>query len=499
MPELPAVFLHAELLPNVRQLTLHVSLPNSPSDIDIRESSITLSESRRAITVFTTYGNNDAKHELVETLKLPVRVTDASRRNLSFAGHRVDTSTTTSGDAQNNQTAEYSFRLQVDAHDIDLVTTKQGLQEDEYVPWTANDMSTCVSLHCRFCKELIIDALKESDVATWQWKDLPSANWAEMMDFWHCHKPDVHVDAKEQQKAIEDQTASVKGYGASNRVVANPRTVLVDVASFLVAKSDCHNIKTSIVMEYHTIGYKRRRLRRSSHDEVTDTNAQYERPYYLFPKHISLYKEEVLQSCSQILQKRPTGNSPTKSTLLHEEQKAKNIACSECGAILGMEDPVAEGLRLYKNNFSARQLATGSAEEPVYETYGVDVITSAQLLDLVDHEGVRRFVIHAGQSDGILLWAFNPDLRYSSSSADHSIVSKRAMKVLYQNVSDVEGILEPDNGAPAPLSLEELFLPENIYDELAQALQYSNRLLPVSARTFREWNVALLGRLERDA
>jgi ubiquitin-protein ligase E3 D len=72
------------------------------------------------------------------------------------------------------------------------------------------------------------------------------------------------------------------------------------------------------------------------------------------------------------------------------------------------------------------------------------------------------------------------------------------MKVLYQNVSDVEGILEPDNGAPAPLSLEELFLPENIYDELARSLAYSNNLLPVSARIFREWNVALLERLEKD-
>jgi ubiquitin-protein ligase E3 D len=237
MPE-PAIFLHAELLPNIRQLTLHVSLPNPPSDVDIRESSITLSESRRAVTVFTTHGKDDAKHELVETLKLPVRVTDASRRNLGFAGHRVDINT--SENAQDNQTAEYSFRLQVDSHDAGSGLTKQGLREDEYVPWTANDMSTCVALHCKFCKKLIIDA--SADV--WQWKDLPSANWAEMMDFWHCHKPDVPVHEKEQQKAVEEQNASTKGYGASNRVVASPRTVLVDVASFLVAGSDCHNIKT---------------------------------------------------------------------------------------------------------------------------------------------------------------------------------------------------------------------------------------------------------------
>ena len=71
------------------------------------------------------------------------------------------------------------------------------------------------------------------------------------------------------------------------------------------------------------------------------------------------------------------------------------------------------------------------------------------------------------------------------------------MKVLYQNVTDVEGILEPENGVPIPLSLEELFLPENIYDELLLSLQRSNQLIPISARVFREWNVALLERLEK--
>lgn len=231
MATAPTIFLHAELLPNIRQLTLHVSLPNSASEIDIQESTITLSESCRAVTVFTLHGDV----ELVETLKLPVKVTDASRRNLSFAGHRVDKG----GIESEAQTAEYSFRLQVDPNDAGLTMPNQGPQEDDYVPWTANDMSSCVALHCRFCRQMIVDTASNS----WQWKDLPSGNWAEMMDFWHCHKPDVHPDDKESQKDIEAQNASVKGYGASNRVVATPRTGLVDVASFLVAESDCQNIK----------------------------------------------------------------------------------------------------------------------------------------------------------------------------------------------------------------------------------------------------------------
>jgi hypothetical protein len=230
------IFLHAELLPNIRQLTLHVSLPNTASEIDIRESTITLSESCRAVTVFTLHQDV----ELVETLKLPVKVTDASRRNLSFAGHRVDVGST----EPNAQTAEYSFRLQVDHNETGLTVPNQGAQEDDYVPWTANDMSTCAALHCRFCRQMIVDtASRPDDASSWQWKDLPSGNWAEMMDFWHCHKPDVHPNEKEDQKNIEAQNASVKGYGASNRVVATPRTGLVDVASFLVAENDCQNIQ----------------------------------------------------------------------------------------------------------------------------------------------------------------------------------------------------------------------------------------------------------------
>lgn len=235
MAVIPTISLHAELLPNIRQLTLHVSLPNSISEIDIRESTITLSESCRAVTVFTLHQDV----ELVETLKLPVKVTDVSRRNLSFAGHRVDIG----GVESKAQTAEYSFRLQVDPNDTGPKISNQVLQEDDYVPWTANDMSSCVTLHCRFCERMIVDTASKADTSSWQWKDLPSGNWAEMMDFWHCHKPDVHPDDKEGQKDIETQNASVKGYGASNRVVATPRTGLVDVASFLVAESDCHNTK----------------------------------------------------------------------------------------------------------------------------------------------------------------------------------------------------------------------------------------------------------------
>lgn len=238
MTDTSSIFLHAELLPNIRQLTVHASLPIPSSSIDLRASSITLSESRRAITVYTVRGTGAEKEDLLETLKLPARVTEASRRNLTFAGHQVESH----GDHESTNSTEYSFRLQVDGHDTSLITVNNGLHEDDFVPWTAKDMSPHSVLHCRSCSQEILGRLQH-ETTSWSWKDLPSGNWAEMMDFWHCHKPDVHVDEKDQQKVTDDQNASVKGYGASNRVVALPGTVLVDVASFLVAESDCYNIK----------------------------------------------------------------------------------------------------------------------------------------------------------------------------------------------------------------------------------------------------------------
>lgn len=73
------------------------------------------------------------------------------------------------------------------------------------------------------------------------------------------------------------------------------------------------------------------------------------------------------------------------------------------------------------------------------------------------------------------------------------------MKILYQHVTDIEEILNLESEKPTPLSVEELFLPLNIYDELVQSLKNSNGLMPSSARVFREWNVALLDRLEKRA
>ncbi|RPA81108.1 hypothetical protein BJ508DRAFT_376641 [Ascobolus immersus RN42] len=63
-------------------------------------------------------------------------------------------------------------------------------------PWSASELSACkqLSIHCANCNSVLVEKEK---VTTW--KDLPSKNWAEMMDFWHCHKPDDHNHDHEKE------------------------------------------------------------------------------------------------------------------------------------------------------------------------------------------------------------------------------------------------------------------------------------------------------------
>lgn len=240
-----SLYLHAELLPNIRQITLYVSLPGSPGFDGIRPE-IQLSESRRAVTVSLP----EPLDHVAETIKLPARVSDATRGSLkvnataakaSRAGHPT------------NSSHDYSFRMQIDPSD-EALRPKDEIT-DNCVPWTAADMSPSTRIRCRGCGTVFLQesgSRHESGqgyhrTQGWIWKDLPSGNWAEMMDFWHCHKPDPHEhDPKSEVAAalkIEEQTAQTKGYGASSRVEAIPGTVLIDVGTFLLPETDCVGLK----------------------------------------------------------------------------------------------------------------------------------------------------------------------------------------------------------------------------------------------------------------
>lgn len=237
----PILSLHAELLPNIRHITLYISLPANLHPQGIIPS-ISLSQSRRSITVSLPAPFDHVS----DTIKLPARVSEASRRVLELTQQRDGGLGEGKCDSEGNQ-REYSFRMQIDSESESLLSRDEPM--DGFVPWTTSDMVPATRLRCRQCEAVILDSPACDNAGTgsgsssgWAWKDLPSGNWAEMMDFWHCHKPDPEPEEGED-KRDEDPNATVKGYGAANQLVAKPGTVLVDVATFLVTEAECKGLK----------------------------------------------------------------------------------------------------------------------------------------------------------------------------------------------------------------------------------------------------------------
>lgn len=99
-------------------------------------------------------------------------------------------------------------------------------QEDPVTLWSAIHLNSETRVHCKHCSTPV--SSDKIDV----WKDLPSEAWAEMMDLWHCHKP-------EEPKGNPDDAPAQKGYAAGSKLIAQVGVGLVDVMSFLLSEHDC--------------------------------------------------------------------------------------------------------------------------------------------------------------------------------------------------------------------------------------------------------------------
>lgn len=236
--------LYAELLPNILQIRLFLIVPVStiptPSNAESTsltpdgpssELSLDLSNSRSSITV--------SYHNQKLSLQLPVPVSEKSRESLKAR----DSSPITSNSSSTPREKEYSFRLPIDRTSASIARAAFEEHQGPQIPWTAKDMSPQSRIRCRKCGSLFLTPTGNNGFV---WKDLPSADWAEMMDLWHCHKPDTHEDDKPANEghngtsnSADDTNETVKGYGAANRVVCASGTIFVNVSSFIIAEDDC--------------------------------------------------------------------------------------------------------------------------------------------------------------------------------------------------------------------------------------------------------------------
>jgi hypothetical protein len=97
------------------------------------------------------------------------------------------------------------------------------------------------------------------------------------------------------------------------------------------------------------------------------------------------------------------GNTEEARATTAEESLERILECAKCNTIIGMEDPSARGWRLLKANVSLNNVPSSDSDKEKWESYPTQMIVAAQLLELIERESARRFVVHCGQKSGLLV------------------------------------------------------------------------------------------------
>ncbi|KAL2127350.1 hypothetical protein VTI74DRAFT_10879 [Chaetomium olivicolor] len=406
--------LYAELLANIRQISLAASLPShSPAD---SSTQVTLASDCKTV-VLSHRGNT-------QRLTLPAKA--------SLGGTLLPIQQKQKG------SSTLSWRLPLDASSL-----PQSHQSDT-IPWSAIDLtssSAATGVTCRQCNAGIVppEVVRE-------WKDLPSENWAEMMEFWHCHKPDHHHhnhhDHGENGKADENSLAA-RGYGASSAISAQEGVGFVDLTTLLFAEADCRNVTFSL----------------------------------------STYEQ----------------GSPNRHTLPSTPTQPHNlnVFCTPCHAHLGFFNFRTSAVTLLKWQISCP--STSGVVPSIPECL------AATLISTMARSGSSKSLIMPiaetilGSSDeqsAIHIWVLNSSIVYASSSSSGDARPTPAVKLLYRRITNEEAdkMLEA-----VSCDSQEINLPAQALDEVLLRLDESNVLLPPTERMFKGWKVGLLTRWEGKA
>lgn len=205
----PPVLLYAEYLANIGRISVMAELRTKSS------SSTTAYISADGLSMNVCHEN------VATTITLPARTQPAARLPLSQGK------------------IELSWRLPL----ADEVPRQSAvdLSDSAKAPWSASGIRPGAEICCRSCDCVIVAGCVKI------WKDLPSENWAEMMDFWHCHKPDNNHDHDHNSKheANQDLTAK-KGYGAGKRFKSERGCGFVDLTYLQINPEDCTSINVSV-------------------------------------------------------------------------------------------------------------------------------------------------------------------------------------------------------------------------------------------------------------
>ncbi|KAF5515547.1 Uncharacterized protein CGCS363_v000957 [Colletotrichum siamense] len=398
MPSQDTPVIYAELLANIRQLSVAVTLP-SPA-----ERSTQGSVSPDGSTLHIAHTGTQTPFSLPGNVVAPRN----SVLPAPHPGSRV-----------------LSWRLPLSEASAPLARGPV----DEPVPWAATDLLPESAVTCRGCAATVVP-----EGTAKEWKDLPSENWAEMMDFWHCHKPTDHEHDHEPEHLAK------RGYGANSSIAAQNGVGLVDLTSLLFTEADCSGLVFSC----------------SSYEAGSETSSA------------------VLAG----------GEDPPPRMLY--------VFCSGCKSHVGFFNVAISSVLLFKWQVSCRT-AAGSTPPCSSDCLAASLTATLSRSGSSKSVVVPTFsspqIADSGSDDSspsLHLWILNSNIAYASSGREGK---RSAIKLLYREI--------PQHEADAMLEtmtsdVQEVNLPMADISRAAEVLRSSTELLPPSERVFKEWNVGLL-------
>ncbi|TEA13840.1 Uncharacterized protein C8034_v004063 [Colletotrichum sidae] len=394
-PDTPTIY--AELLANIRQLSVAVSLP-SPSDG--RSSQGTISADGASLTV----RHRDARASLALPCKVAVK------------------SALLPAPAPGSRTITWRLPL----HDSSAPSPRSP--PDDPAPWAAPSLVPLSAVTCRRCEGAVVPEGKAAE-----WKDLPSENWAEMMDFWHCHKPTAEDDG---HGGAEHEHLAKRGYGANSSIAARSGTGLVDLTSLLFSEVDCAGLVFST----------------SSYETGSESSAA------------------VL-----------LGTAEPVPRMLY-------VFCKSCESHVGFFNVAIASVVLLKWRVSCR------TTEPSSPPSSPDCL-AATLAATLSRSGSSKSAVvpsfsppggEGASAPSLHLWILNGNITYASTERRGPRV---AIKVLFREIAqrEADAMLESLTS-----DVQEVNFPAGDIGTAVQVLRASNGLLPRSERVFQGWNVGLL-------
>jgi hypothetical protein len=217
----PNPLMYAELLSNIRQISVIIALEEPCGS----STKVELSADGRRFILHHAGATS--------SLRLPGQVTPSSQLQKPTSGAK-----------------EFTWRLPLAGQPTHPI--RDNVQSSD-APWSAKCLGEEVEFYCRDCGAVVV---KKGSIRGW--RDLPSENWAEMMDFWHCHRPDVPVSNGPGDLnggvGIEESMAN-RGYGANTKFTPTPGIGFIDLTTFLLVDRDCTNIQVRRMFSFKTRGH----------------------------------------------------------------------------------------------------------------------------------------------------------------------------------------------------------------------------------------------------